>query len=262
MSRVDVPDFVKVGQGDTTLFLLHGGYGSKAYWAPVIERYSRQGLRVVAWDAPGYGVSPLPDDLSINGLAEAAARLVDEVGTARNIVLGHSMGGLIAPLVANLRPDTVQAIIMSATVSSFGHLDQQTRDDFIAERVKPLDEGLNMKEVAGPLVRSMMRAEAAGPDVDRVVSETASTPDATFRAAIEAIVNYEADAALADLRTPTLLIAGEIDPIGKADNLAALHGQLEGSEFHVVPGCGHYSWVEDPETFDAAVLPFIRRFAA
>jgi pimeloyl-ACP methyl ester carboxylesterase len=37
---------------------------------------------------------------------------------------------------------------------------------------------------------------------------------------------------------------------------------IDGSEFHVVPGCGHYAWVEDPEPYDGAVLPFMERVAA
>lgn len=259
MTRENLPDYMKVGNGETTIYLLHGGYGSKAYWAPVIERYSRQGLRVIAWDAPGYGISELPDKLTIDGMAKAAADLIDATGTRHNVVLGHSMGGLIAPLVANMRKDAVQGIILSATVSSFGHLDDKTRQEFIAERVKPLDDGLSMKDVAGPLIRSMMGKNADSEDARRVIAETSSTPGATFRAAIAAIVSYDADPALAELAAPTLIIVGEVDPIGKVDNLKALHDQLEGSEFCVVPGCGHYAWAEDPETYDAAVLSFVRR---
>src|SRR5687768_4285553 len=91
------PDFQVAGSGDTTVFLLHGAYGSKDYFAHEIATRVGAGLRVVAWDAPGYGISPLPaGGLSIEGLADAAARLIDLMGSRRNVVLGHSMGGIVA----------------------------------------------------------------------------------------------------------------------------------------------------------------------
>ena len=55
------PDYQVSGAGDTTVFLLHGAYGAKDYFRYEIETLVRAGLRVVAWDAPGYGLSPLPE---------------------------------------------------------------------------------------------------------------------------------------------------------------------------------------------------------
>ena len=56
------PDYqVAGGDADTTIFLLHGAYGSKDYYRYEIETLARAGYRVVAWDAPGYGISPLPE---------------------------------------------------------------------------------------------------------------------------------------------------------------------------------------------------------
>ena len=93
-----MPDHEVHGDGDTTLFLLHGAYGSKEYFRDLTAALVGAGLRVVAWDAPGYGLSPLPaEGLAIPDMAEAAARLVEHAGSATNVVLGHSKGGIIAP---------------------------------------------------------------------------------------------------------------------------------------------------------------------
>ena len=114
------PDYQVSGASDTTVFLLHGAYGSKDYFRYEIETLVRAGLRVVAWDAPGYGLSPLPEDgLTIERLAETAGCLIDREGSATNIVLGHSMGGLITPAVHAARPGKVHGVVISATVGSF-----------------------------------------------------------------------------------------------------------------------------------------------
>lgn len=255
MDSKDLPDFTKVGTGPVTVFLLHGGYGGKEYWAPVIPRLVAAGLRVVAWDAPGYGVSALPQPFTLEIAAAACVRLIEAMGTGCNIVLGHSMGGLIAPKVHQLRPDLVQGVVLSATVGSFGHLDRETQESFIAERVAPLDKGLKLSEAASALVRSMMGPEAAGEDVDTVVRVVAGTPTDTFRAAIRAIVEYDAEAALT---APTLVIAGSVDPIGRPEDMKTLAAHLPDARYHCIDGAGHYAWAEKPAEFDAHLIGFVR----
>ncbi|UUZ69716.1 alpha/beta hydrolase [Polaromonas sp. P2-4] len=128
MSNYRFPDYQVAGEADTTVYLLHGAYGSKDYFRAEIETLVRAGYRVVAWDAPGYGISPLPaGGLSIEGLAEAAARLIDRTGSATNIVLGHSMGGIVAPLVTLLRPERVHGLVISATVASFSQKSEEDK---------------------------------------------------------------------------------------------------------------------------------------
>lgn len=258
---VALPDYTKAGQGDVTVYLLHGGYGSKEYFRPLMRRLTGEGYRVIAWDAPGYGISPLPDDFGIEAAAASCVALLDATHSGTNIVLGHSMGGLIAPLVANMRPELVGAVVLSATVSSFGHLDAATQAEFVAERVAPLDAGKTMREVAAPLVRSMMNDRAEGRDVERIMEAAAETPDPTFRAAIQAIVEYNGEPAIAALTKPTLVIAGAIDPIGRADALKAMADDLPDAEYHCLDNCGHYAWIEDAPAFDAALMPFLARHA-
>lgn len=262
MDSTELPDFTKAGTGPVTVFLLHGGYGGKDYWAPVIPRLVAAGLRVVAWDTPGYGVSALPNPFTLEIAAEACARLIEAMGTGCNIVLGHSMGGLIAPKVHQLRPDLVQGVVLSATVASFGHLDRATQESFIAERVAPLDKGLKLSEAASALVRSMMGPGAGGEDVETVVRVVAGTPTDTFRAAIRAIVEYDAEAALAALTVPTLVIAGSTDPIGRPADMEALAARLPDARYHCVEGAGHYAWAEKPAEFDTHLIGFVRSVSA
>src|SRR3546814_10319818 len=91
-----LPDYSVTGTGRVTVFLLHGAFGAKEYWRSQIGALSGAGYRVVAWDCPGYGFSPLPDDFGVEACAEACAALIDREGGEANILLGHSMGGMIA----------------------------------------------------------------------------------------------------------------------------------------------------------------------
>ena len=89
---------------DVTVVLLHGAFGAKEYWRYQTSALVQAGYRVLAWDAPGYGLSPLPQGFSIDLAARSLALLLRREGGKRNVVLGHSMGGMIAQRAWSLVP--------------------------------------------------------------------------------------------------------------------------------------------------------------
>lgn len=253
------PDYQVAGDGNLTVFLLHGAYGSKDYFRPEIATLVKAGLRVVAWDAPGYGLSPLPQGgLRIEGLAEAAARLIDREGTARNVVVGHSMGGIVAPLVTLLRPERVHGLVISATTASFSQKSEQDKKTFLAERIDPLKQGKTFRETAGAVIDSMFAPTAKGPMVELVREVALGTSSETFAAAIEAIVNYEGVDNLKAVKVPTLLIAGEHDQVGRPEGMAKLRNFIAHAEFVCIADAAHYAFAEQHELFNQHLLRFIR----
>ena len=85
MKQQTLPDYMVSGEGDTTVYLLHGAYGSKEYWRFTIKELVGAGFRVIAWDAPGYGISALPEKMTIASLAESFNRLVAATRSRRTV---------------------------------------------------------------------------------------------------------------------------------------------------------------------------------
>jgi pimeloyl-ACP methyl ester carboxylesterase len=258
MTPYPFPDYQVAGSGDTTVFLLHGAYGSKDYFRDEIAALVQEGLRVVAWDAPGYGISPLPKDLSIEGLAEAAARLVTAVGTRTNIVVGHSMGGIIAPAVCARIPDRVQGLVVSATVASFSQKTDEEKRVFLEERIEPLKRGKPFRETAQAVVDSMFAPTSSGARVQRVKDVALAMSAETFMAAISAIVHYEGVPTLQSLNLPTLLVAGTYDKVGNPASMEKMAGWLKQARFVCIDNAAHYAFAEQQDTFNQHLLHFIR----
>ncbi|MEO8859284.1 MAG: alpha/beta hydrolase [Burkholderiaceae bacterium] len=258
-----IPDFQVAGDSDTTVFLLHGAYGSKDYFRNEIETLVRAGLRVVAWDAPGYGLSALPaEGLSIQGMADAAANLIGLMGSHRNILVGHSMGGIIAPAVAVKLPDTVHGLVISATVASFSQKSETDKKNFLSERIEPLQSGKSFRETAGAVIDSMFAPGSKGPLVELVREVALSTSKETFIASIKAIVDYEGVQTLRSVKAPTLLLAGQHDKVGRPDGMRNIKTSfIPHAEFHILPESGHYGFAEQPELFNEHLLGFIRKHA-
>lgn len=255
-----LPDHSVTGDGEVTVFLLHGAFGAKEYWRSQIKALSDAGYRVVAWDAPGYGVSPLPADFSIQTAAEACARLIDARGGARNVLMGHSMGGMIAQRAFDYRTDRVEGLILSATSAAFGRSGGEWQQAFVRDRTAPLDAGQTIPQYAPKMLRGMMTPSAGGPIVDLMIDVVSQMREETFRAAIQAITQFDGRDILPKMATrPVLCIAGEHDlnaaPPAVMEKLA---GKIDG-EYVCMSGVGHFGWAEQPDVFNALALDFLAR---
>lgn len=259
MNPSRIPDFQVSGDADTTVFLLHGAYGSKDYFRDLTAALVVAGLRVVAWDAPGYGLSALPSDLSIPNLAAAAARLVDAQATRTNIVVGHSMGGIIAPTLCNLRPQRLHGLVISATVASFSQKPEADKQAFLEERIAPLQRGQSFRDTTGAVIDAMFAPGSQGPRVDLVKRVALSTPPLTFIDAITAIVKHDGMPALSALRLPVLLLAGAHDKVGRPESMRALVDVVQSARFACIDGAGHYAFAEQQDSFVQHLLGFIRQ---
>lgn len=254
------PDYQVAGAGDTTVFLLHGAYGAKDYFRHEIATLVRAGLRVVAWDAPGYGISPLPEGgLTIERLAETAGSLIDREGSRTNIVLGHSMGGITAPAVYAARPGAVHGIVISATAGSFTQKSEADQKSFLAERVEPLRAGNTFRDTAGAVIDSMFAPTSRGAMVDLVREVALSTDADTFCAAITAITLYQGETNLQNVKVPALLLAGAHDKVGRPEAMRAVQTQfMPHADYACIPDAGHYAFAEQHELFNDHLLRFIR----
>ena len=255
-----MPDYQVTGESRTTVFLLHGIYGAKDYWRYQTERLVARGYRVVAWDAPGYGLSPLPDPFSFDVVAEAGAQLIRATAGERNIVFGHSMGGQITPRIRLKVPERVQGIVISATIGYFGNRTKEEQEEFVRKRTAPLPPGTDPLVAQRAVVNSMLGPDSSGPEVDLVREVASRTPPATVQAAVKAVQAYpEADAvaAIRAVSVPALLVAGEVDQTGHPAGMQRVARMIAGAEFAVVSGSGHYPWAENPAEFNTILFGFL-----
>jgi pimeloyl-ACP methyl ester carboxylesterase len=257
-----LPDYMVTGDGRVTVFLLHGIYGSKEYWRFQTARLVARGYRVVAWDAPGYGLSPLPDPFGFEVVAEAGARLVRALGTERNVLHGHSMGGQITPRIRLKIPDLVHGIVISSTIGYFGNRTKEEQEEFVRKRTAPPPPGTDPVTANRMVVDSMLGPASKGPEVDLVREWASLTPPETVKAAVKAVQTFPEADAVAGFRAidvPTLLVAGEVDQVGHPAGMKRVADMIQGCEFAVVSGSGHYPWAENPAEFNQAFLGFLDR---
>jgi pimeloyl-ACP methyl ester carboxylesterase len=102
--------FVRKGAGPAVV-LLHGFASSIYTWKEVLPILARD-HDVVALDLPGFGQSDCPPDLSFDEYPAVVLRLLDRLGLARVTLVGNSMGGGVAAVVAAQSPDRVERLVL------------------------------------------------------------------------------------------------------------------------------------------------------
>jgi len=257
---VRVPDYQVSGEGPVTVYLLHGIYGSKEYWRYLTERLVTRGYRAVAWDAPGYGLSPLPNPFSFDVVAEAGAALIRATGTKRNIVFGQSMGGQIAPRIRLKAPDAVHGLVISSTIGYFGNRTKEEQEEFVRKRTGHAQTDSVAANLA--VVNSLRAKDSSGPEVDFVREVAARTAPKTVEAAVTAVRSYPEADAVATIRAvsvPTLLVAGAVDETAPPSTMRRIADMIPNAELCVVSGSGHYPWAENPADFDQFLFGFLEK---
>ena len=215
-----------------------------------------QGLRYLRYDKQGHGLSDLGAADRIADHAADAAALIEAVAPGPVVVLGLSIGGLIAQRLAADRPDLVRALILSNTAARLGTPESwQARIDAV--------ERDGMAGIADAVMeRWFAPAFRATPALAPWRNMLARTPAAGYVAACRALAGADQRQASAALRLPTMVIAGEADGASPPDVVRATADLIPGATFHLIPGAGHLPCVETPSAHAALMTPFLERHAA
>ena len=254
-----LPATLEAGNGDTAVVMLHGVGGAKEAWPSTLAALAENGFRAVAWDMPGYGESAMIDPYTNQGLARALEALVDALAAPRTVLLGHSMGGMVAQEAMALFPHKINGLILSGTSPAFGTPGGAWQQGFLQSRFAPLNAGRGMAALAAELVPGMMAAGASAATHAAAAALMARVPQAAYRAALSAIVAFDRRAQLADIHVPTLALAGAHDKNAAPAVMEKMAARIPGCEYLCLPGVGHLANMEDPAAFDAAVLGFLKR---
>ena len=237
---------------------LHGVGGAARAWTPQMASFAAAGLAAVALDLPGYGSRPPVATMDFNGLAEDLETEIRRRRLQRPVLIGHSLGGMVAQTALRRRPDGYSAAVLCCTSPAFGNPGGEFQRKFVADRLGPLDSGKSMADLAAGIVDDIVgpAPEPAGRAL--AVACIAAVPGDTYRAAVRCLVGFDERDNLARLRVPVLCLSGEHDRNAPPPMMERMASKIPDARYICLPGIGHLPNLEAPATFDAAVLDFLR----
>ena len=238
----------------TPLLFLHGVGGGHHAWEHQVPYFGKLGYPSHAWDQPGYGHSPTVEPYDLEHVSASLARLIESLGDEPVVLVGHSMGGLIAQETYVRYPQLVKALALCFTSPAFAGGDSDFAKQFIAARIGPLDQGKSMAEIAA-------RVDADHGAATRSWREQimAGVPPETYRKAVHLLTTFDRRKELADIKVPTLLVAGSDDKTAPPAVMERMGQKIPGAEYVLLEGCGHLGPLDQPDAFNAALEGFLVR---
>lgn len=265
------------GDGRAPMLLVHGLGGSCIEWDPVAPALAAAtGREVVAVDLPGFGASRLGrGPATVAAYQTLVAALIDELGAA--VLMGNSMGGLVALGVAASQPGLVPALVLVGPALSAGGFSLKTVRGALPF-VVPLLPGVGPRVIAarrrrlGAERHVAERLRSIVREPDRVPSEVrarmveqarermayAEAPRA-YSAAARSIFTGASAAwrAVREVATPTLAIHGARDslvPVALVDRLRVVRPDWR---YEVIDDAGHLPHLELPGRFVKVVTAWV-----
>lgn len=264
---VDGPGLVPAGRAMRmlpTIVLVHGGPGGfdHSYFKPAFARLSTV-AQVVYLDLRGHGRSEWGDPAawSFEVCADDVRAFCDVLEIARPIVLGHSMGGFVATAYGARHPGHASALILLDTTArhDLGRIVEGFRrvaDDDVAEIARRVYG-------AGPRVtpEEWARCYAAfGPNVPAADELARGVQNLDLGPhGMNLLRALDLTSQLSRIDVPTLVAVGELDPVTPVEaSRELLRGLQPGlGRLEVVPGAGHFPWLDEPAQFWEALTRFV-----
>lgn len=237
----------------TPLVFLHGVGGGHHAWEHQVPHFGRLDYPSHAWDQPGYGKSAMVDPYDLAHIAASLARLIESLGGDPVVLVGHSMGGMIAQETYARYPQLVKALALCFTSPAFAGSGSEFTKQFIAARIGPLDEGRTMGEIAEQLIPTM------GSNSALAIQIMSRVPPETYRKAVQLLTTFDRRKELAEIKVPTLVLAGSEDRTAPPSVMERMAQKIPGAEYVVLEGCGHLGPMDRPEEFNAALLAFLQK---
>ena len=240
------------GDGPAVLFS-HGFFMDHEMWAPQLAALGDR-YRSVTWDERCWGQTEQTDEaFDYWDLADDACALLDHLGIDQAVWCGMSQGGFLSLRAALAHPDRVRALVLVDTSPTEEAPDGRVVYEGMFDQA--LSTGLDPDLTAG------IAGFLFGPDFDSTnwKGKWVSKPASAIQRAFDCLTGRDdISDRLGEITCPTLVFHGEVDaafPLADAEGWVPRLGGP--NELVRVPGAGHSSNLEDPETVNAALVAFL-----
>lgn len=211
------------------------------------------GLRILRMDLRGHGRSDVPaPPYAMGALIRDLERLMDHFALQDAVVIGVSLGGLIAQGLAIKRFDLVRALILSNTAARIGSPDLWSR------RIEEIQTKGLAAYAPGAMERMFGRHWREAPAMPRIRQTLIDTDPDGWTGCAAAIAGTDFYTPSASLTLPTLAIAGAYDATTPPDLVRETADLIRGSRFALMRRSGHLPMVDAPDAFAALVDEFLQ----
>lgn len=244
--------------GGRPLLFITGLGASLDLTAPFERELSARGVQVISFDSPGMGEStPYRWPRRLPGLARTVTGLLDVLGYEQVDVLGVSLGGAVAQELAHRSPSRVRSLVLAATTPGLGGLPGAPRALLPLTTPRRYRDPDHYRRIAGRIYGGHARSDS-GALLNAMLARLQPPSTRGYFGQLYAISGWSSLPWLHTLVQPTLVLAGDDDPLIPLLNGRILAWRIPNATLRVVQGGGHLFILERPAAIADLVTHFLR----
>ncbi len=248
--------YLRTGGDKPPLVLLHGLTGNGACWTPLARSFESE-YDVVMPDARGHGNSSTPlHGYRYEDHASDVIELIQEIGLAAPILLGHSMGGMTAAVVASQAAKIIRGVILADPTFLSPQRQREVCDSDVAEQHRRVLS----QDKRDVLAQLQLQHTRRSPEiVELLVSAKLQTRMSAFDVLIPP--NPEYYQLVSTIDVPILIVIGDAGVVS-LETARELQGLNSHIQVEQIQDAGHGVQYDQPERFETVVRPFLRSVVA
>jgi pimeloyl-ACP methyl ester carboxylesterase len=239
------------GFGDPALVFLHYWGGTHRTWSAVISAL-KDSYRCVSYDSRGWGESEGPSDgFTMADLAGEALGVVEKLGLRSYVLIGHSMGGKVAQLIASQSPRGLRGLILVAPATP-------TPTHFPEEALQQQLHAYDNRETILQTIGFLSAKKPTPEVVEQIVEDSLSGSPAATKAWPTIGIVEDISAEVSKITVPTLVVAGGLDNLDSVEqHKREVLSRIPNSKLVVIADSGHLIPIDEPTPLADAIRQFV-----
>lgn len=236
------------GTGGVPVVFLHSAAGNTRHWSAQLA-HLRQSRRAVAFDRRGHGRSdpPRDGDYSIPSLAADVAAVVDTLGLERFVLIGHSIGAVVALAYADAHAERVAGLLLLDPAGDARRIPAPQAKMLVGALESPA-----YASVVEDYWRQILEGSSAAMR-DSLLADLRATPKDAVVAAFTAMLVFDPVSALRRYRGPVLSVTTRFNEVP-----IALHRLVPDLPHRLVDGTGHWLQMDKPDEVNSIIDEFLK----
>jgi len=242
---------------DKAIVLLHGIGSGSGSWLGQLDDLSAD-YHIIAWDAPGYGSSSaLPNDNpSADDYAEELINFLISLEIEPYIIIGHSLGALMAGAYAARNAKIGLAMILANPASGYGNADKSERDEKLSTRLERM-KVLGPKGLAETRSSALLSENASSEALELVRWNMSMLSVRGHSQAAHMLAGGNLLDDATQYAGPVLVMCGSSDTVTPEKGTKKIAAAYPNGHYKTLPCVGHASYVEDPLLFNSTIINFV-----
>lgn len=239
--------------------VLIAGFSCRTDLWELLLPYFTENFQVLIFDNRGVGQSDAPDSsLTIEDMAADTLALIDQLQLQKPHILGHSMGGAIAQMIAKRHPEKIDKVVLANSLIKFNEVSRYVQNYLLKLRL----EGVSIRRLAEYILPWLCSGEflANNFTIEAFLQHQESNPYPQtlvgYKRQLEALTSFNSSSWVDQITNPTLVIEGQVDLLCPLDS-QQLAKAIKGAQLYTFEGQGHLTLVEKPQEFSQVVTKFL-----